>query len=177
MARNKHSRSSQDSKKEASLPSSPPTQSPNTTVNQQAPRNYMDSLLCEAERAKRYERVATQQAQIAQVEGNPDYQEKLKDLEKKTPGMMHRFSGWYHVDWLFADINGGLNEAAINEWEAFIFKKRGERDNDDEDADLEDYLWIGSVYFTTVNFRKIRYCLASQSVLLTSSIWLHDTFY
>ena len=92
MARNKHSRSSQDSKKEASLPSSPPTQSPNTTVNQKTPLSYVDSLLSEAERAKRYERVAVQQAQIAQVDGNPDYQEKLKDLEKKTPGMVHRSS-------------------------------------------------------------------------------------
>lgn len=98
MARNKHSRRCQDSKKEASLPPSPLTQSPKTTVNQQAPRNYVDSLLSEAEQTKRYERVATQQVQIAQVEGNPDYQEKLKDLENKTPGMMHRFSGWYYVD-------------------------------------------------------------------------------
>ena len=46
----------------------------------------------------------------------------------------------------FTEINGGLNEAAIDEWEAFIFRKRGERDNDDEDADLEDYLWTGCMY-------------------------------
>lgn len=91
MARNKHSRRSQASRKEDTLPSSPPTQSP-STVNQQTPRSYVDSLLSEAERTKRYERVATQQAQIAQVEGSPDYQEKLKDLEKKTPGKMHYFS-------------------------------------------------------------------------------------
>lgn len=142
MARNKQSRRSQASKKEASLPSSPPTQSPNTTVNQQAPRSYVDCLLSETERAKRYERVAAQQAQIAQAEGNPDYQEKLKALEKKTPGMMHCSSlfGTNYLDKLFTDVNGGLNEAAIDEWEAFIFKKRGERDNDDEGADIEDYL-------------------------------------
>lgn len=90
MARNKHSRRSQASRKEASPPSSATTQSPNTTVNQETCLSYVDSLLSEAERSKRYERVAAQQAQIAQVDGNPDYQEKLKDLEKKTPGMVHR---------------------------------------------------------------------------------------
>lgn len=38
------------------------------------------------------------------------------------------------------DVNGGLNQAAIDEWERFIFKKMEEQDENDRDHELEDYL-------------------------------------
>lgn len=49
--------------------------------------SYADSLLPVAERVKRHELVAAQKAQMTRVNDNPEYQEKMKDLERTTPGM------------------------------------------------------------------------------------------
>lgn len=69
------------------------------------------------------------------------------------------------------DVNGGFNEAAIGEWQSYIFNKKmeeeeREREDDEKDHDLEDFLWVGgSAFFESaitgyllLAFQRIWYC-------------------
>lgn len=75
--------------------------------------------------------------------------------------------------WLIfsVDVNGGLNQSAIDEWECYIFKKMEERDENDEDHELEDYLWMkGGCYLTHM------YWVLNEK-LINSQVARHGSIY